>query len=100
MSPALISINIVADSDLDQHPLFNVNRRTRLVYLANNFGDSICALYEFTDFMQVMKMSDLEFDHLYVGLLKRRDELSDRLNTISGFFVSNRPMGYSSPRTS
>ncbi|ORE14654.1 hypothetical protein BCV71DRAFT_275587 [Rhizopus microsporus] len=89
-----------SDSDLDQHPLFNVSRRTRLVYLANNFGDSICALSEFTDFMQVMEMSDLEFDHLYVDLLKRRDELSDRLNTVSGFFISNRPMGYSSPRTS
>lgn len=100
MSSTLISINIVVDSNLYQHPLFNVSRRTRLVYLANNFGDSICALSEFTDFMQVMEMSDLEFDRLYVDLLKRRDELSDRLNTVSGFFISNRPMGYSSPRTS
>ncbi|CEG82279.1 hypothetical protein RMATCC62417_16375 [Rhizopus microsporus] len=95
-----LSRRIHFDSDLDQHPLFNMNRRTRLVYLANNFGDSICALSEFTDFMQVMEMGDLEFDHLYVDLLKRRDELSDRLNTVSGFFISNRPMGYSSPRTS
>ncbi|CEI98716.1 hypothetical protein RMCBS344292_12817 [Rhizopus microsporus] len=95
-----LSRRIHFDSNLYQHPLFNVSRRTRLVYLANNFGDSICALSEFTDFMQVMEMSDLEFDRLYVDLLKRRDELSDRLNTVSGFFISNRPMGYSSPRTS
>ncbi|KAG1051191.1 hypothetical protein G6F43_006588 [Rhizopus delemar] len=75
------------------HPLFTTRGRVRLLRLANKFGDAVCALSEFVDFMQLMKMADEEFCEFYEELLENKWAISDRMRLAASFFNSKSPLG-------
>ncbi|RCH93694.1 hypothetical protein CU098_001528 [Rhizopus stolonifer] len=75
------------------HPLFSARGRGRLLRLANKFGDAVCALSEFVDFMRIMKMQDEEFLEFYEELLENKWAIGDRMRQAANFFHSKSPLG-------
>ncbi|KAG2237752.1 hypothetical protein INT48_009691 [Thamnidium elegans] len=77
----------------DKYPLFCSKRRARLILLATTYGDSVCGLSEFIDFLHILQMPDDEFDFFFKDLQKPKWNIRYRIQLMANLFQSKNPLG-------
>ncbi|GAA5807990.1 hypothetical protein MFLAVUS_001372 [Mucor flavus] len=77
----------------DKYPLFCSKKRARLILLATTYGDSVCGLSEFIDFLHILHMSDDEFDFFFKDLQKPKWNIRYRIQLMASLFQSEDPSG-------
>lgn len=75
----------------DKYPLFCSKKRARLILLATTYGDSVCGLSEFIDFLHILHMSDDEFDFFFKDLQKPKWNIRYRIQLMANLFQSEDP---------
>ncbi|KAI8083896.1 hypothetical protein BDF21DRAFT_462063 [Thamnidium elegans] len=60
---------------------------------ATTYGDSVCGLSEFIDFLHILQMPDDEFDFFFKDLQKPKWNIRYRIQLMANLFQSKNPLG-------